>query len=555
MKKILNHTIAIIAAIILFAGCSEDFLKEEPPHIITTVTLYTSYNGFQSGLNGLYSLVRQDLEGRDGSNYLRKEMWMNGNDNMTSNHRDGFARVAESWPNNNSTYTEITNNFYWLYQIINSANTIIIHSEDENVDWTGGNGSPEENKNSVQAHAKAIRAWAYRYLTYGWGDVPLNLNEALGSEVKTDWERTPVAEVRAQIIEDFLFAEQHIGIEPEYQGRITKGAIQHYLSEMYLVEKDPTKALEYANKVINTSAYKLITQRYGVNSAKPGVAFMDMFYHGNSNRSEGNTEALWVFPYEFEVIGGSGAIMRRWHMSRYESATFAKKSNVLKKTVERGGRGLGRMSLTKWAIDNYEVKDDRASNYAIRKYFILQTAAQNGGIAGADVLPTGYNYGDTVRMDWSKDITPSTINRTNWPYSRKWDSAYESYVDDGLQYNDLIYLRLAETYLLKAEAQLALSDKDGAAATLNTIRVRSNASPISAAQVNIDFILDERSRELLTEEQRRITLLRTGKWLERVRKYNLNGGQTARDIDVLFAIPQDVIDANLTLPMENNPGH
>jgi len=51
MKKILNHTIALIAAIILFAGCSEDFLKEEPPHIITTVTLYTSYNGFQSGLN------------------------------------------------------------------------------------------------------------------------------------------------------------------------------------------------------------------------------------------------------------------------------------------------------------------------------------------------------------------------------------------------------------------------------------------------------------------------------------------------------------------------
>ncbi len=508
MKKILNHTIVIITAIILFAGCSEDFLKEEPPHIITTVTLYTSYDGFQSGLNGLYSLVRQDYEGRSPSNYLRKEMWMNGNDNMTSNHRDGFARVAESWPNNNSTYIEITSNFYWLYQIINSANTIIIHSENEDVDWTGGNGSPEENKNSVQAHAKAIRAWAYRYLTYGWGDVPLNLNEALGSEVKTDWVRTPVAEVRAQIIEDFLFAEQHIGIEPEYQGRITKGAIQHYLSEMYLVENNPTKALEWANKCINTPDYKLITSRYGVKSGQPGVPFMDMFYNGNSNRSEGNTEALWVFPFEFEVIGGSGAIMRRWHVSRYESARFAGTSNVLKKTAERGGRGLGRMSLTKWAIDNYEKQDDRASNYAIRKFFILKTSEQNAG-AGADVLPKGYSYGDTVWMDWSKDITLSSLNRTNWPYSRKWDS----------------------------------------------IRERSNASPITADDVDIDFILDERSRELLAEEQRRITLLRTGKWLERVRKYNQGGGQTARDIDILFAIPQDVIDANLTLPMENNPGH
>jgi hypothetical protein len=212
------------------------------------------------------------------------------------------------------------------------------------------------------------------------------------------------------------------------------------------------------------------------------------------------------------------------------------------------------MSLTKWAIDNYEEGDDRASNYAIRKYFILKTSDENGGV-GADVLPNGYAYGDTVWMDWSKDITFSTKNRTNWPYSRKWESAYASYVDDGYQYNDLVYLRLAETYLLKAEAQLALNDKNGAATTLNVIRSRSNASPITAGDVDIDFILDERSRELLCEEQRRCTLLRTGKWLERTRAYNNNGGETVRDFDVLFAIPQDVIDANLTLPMENNPGH
>lgn len=554
MKKILNHTIAILTVILLFAGCSEDFLNEEPPHLITTVTLYTSYNGFQSGLNGLYSLVRQDYSGESGSNYLRKEMWMDGNDNMTSNHRDGFSRVAENWVNNNSTYKHITNNFHWFYRIINSANTIIIHAEDEGVDWTGGNGSPDDNKNMVIAHAKAVRAWAYRYLTYGWGDVPLNLNEALGSEVKTDWVRKPVGEVRAQIIEDLLFAEQHLDVEPEFQGRITKGAIQHYLAEMYLLEDNPAEALAWANKCINTPEYDLITARYGVRSGQPGVPFMDMFYDGNSNRSEGNTEALWVFPYEFEVTGGSGAIMRRWHMTRYESARFAGTKNVLKKTVDRGGRARARMSLTKWAIDNYEEGDDRASNYAIRKFFILKTSEENGGV-GADVLPDGYAYGDTVWNDWSEDITYSTKNRTNWPYSRKWDYAYASNIDDSYQYNDLIYLRLAETYLLKAELQLALNDKSGAAATLNIIRARSNAAPITEADVDIDFILDERSRELLCEEQRRCTLLRTGKWLERVRAHNNNGGATVRDIDVLFAIPQDVIDANLTLEMENNPGH
>ena len=557
MNKILIRTIrtiTILPLIIFFTSCSEDFLQEKPPHLMTTVTLYTSYDGFQAGVNGLYSLVRQDYRGWDGVNYLRKEMWMNGTDNMTSNHRDGFARVAETWTNNNSSSSEIRNNFYWLYRVINAANTIVNHAEDEGIDWIGGNNSTAVNKNIVIAHGRAARAWAYRYLAYGWGDVPLNLSEALGSEVKTDWVRTPVKEVRAQIIEDLLFAEQHLGVEPEKQGRITKGAVQHYLAEMYLWDGNPTKALEYADKVIGTSDYKLITARYGVRRNQPGVAFMDMFYDGNSNRSEGNTEALWVFPFEYNIIGGAGSIMRRWAVSRYEAASFGGRANVLKKTVERGGRGLGRMAVTKWAIDSYEDGDDRATNYALRKFFILKTNEENGG-EGADVLPNNYNYGDTVWMDWSSDISFSSRTRNNWPYSRKWDYGYAEFVDDSEQYNDLIYLRLAETYLLKAEAQLALNDKPGAAATLNIIRARSNASPITADVVDIDFILDERSRELLCEEQRRCTLLRTGKWLERVRAHNHNGGETARDIDILFAIPQDVIDANLTLEMPNNPGH
>jgi hypothetical protein len=537
----------------VFTGCSSDFLNEEPPHIITTPTLYTSYNGFQSGLNGLYSLVREDYEGRDASNYLRKEMWMNGVDNMTSNNRDGFARVAENWETNNSTNVEIYNNFYWLYRVVNSANTIIVHAEDDDIDWTGGNNPPETNKNTVIAHARAMRAWAYRYLAYGWGDVPLNLSEALGSEVKTDWVRTPVEEVKDQIINDLLFAEQYLGVEPEYQGRITKGAVQHYLSEMYLWKNNPQKALEWADKCINTPEYKLITARYGVRRTQPGVAFMDMFYDGNSNRNEGNTEALWVFPFEFQVTGGGRNILRRWHVSRYEAASFNGKANVLKKTVDRGGRGLGRMSITKWAMDIYEANDERFSNYAIRKFFILKTNDENGG-AGADVLPSGLKYGDTVRMSWAADITFSARAKQNWPYSRKWDYAYSDYVDDPYQYNDAIYLRLAETYLLKAEAQLLLNDKPAAAATLNIIRTRSNATPVKAEDVDIDYILDERSRELFCEETRRCTLLRTGKWLERVRKYNHNGGETARDFDILFAIPQEVIDANLTLKMPQNPG-
>lgn len=539
---------------LLFTGCSEKWLEENPPHLITTETLYSSYDGFQTGLNGLYASVREERQGWSNPNYLRADMFMNGTDNMVTNSRDGFSVVAENWVTHNTAFNaDIASNFTWLYQIINSANTIINQAEKRSdINWSGGQATPEVNKNIVIAEAKAIRAWAYRHLTYCWGDVPLSLEESLGSTVRTDWERAPVAIIRNQMKTDWLFAEKHLNIEPSIRGRITKGAVQHYLAELYIVLQKPDSAVIWADKCISTPAYKLITARYGVKASEPGVPFMDMFYDGNSNREEGNKEALWVWQFEFEAIGGGGSIMRRWHNSRYADVSV-KNIRPLQYTVDRGGRGRSRMSLTKWGIDNYEKKDHRGSNFAIRKYFILQDAVKNAP-AVADKLPSGYQYGDTIHLKWATDISATARNKNDWPFSRKWESTPVSNLQADMQYNDQVYLRLAETYLIKAEAQFLLGLPAEAATTINIIRSRSNATPVTAANINIDFILDERSRELLCEEHRRYTLVRTGKWLERVKKYNHNGGEVAREIDQLFPIPQSVIDANLTKEMPQNPG-
>lgn len=554
MKILFKYSIAFISALLIFSACSEEWLEEKPPHLITTESLYSSLEGFETGLNGLYALVREEREGRSGTNYLRADVFLNGTDNMVTNHRDGFARVAEDWvAQNNPFNSDIGSTFTWLYRTINAANTIINQAENrDDVDWTGGTGTEEENKNRILAEAKAVRAWAYRHLTFGWGDVPLSLEESLGSTVRTDWERTPVVQVRNQMKSDWLFAEKHLSAEPPVPGKISKGAVQHYLAELYLVLDKPDSTLYWANQCINTPAYQLITERYGVKSNEPGVPFMDMFYDGNSNREEGNSEALWVWQWEYETIGGGGSIMRRWHSTRYADIRVGG-VRPIQYTIERGGRGLARMSLTKWGIENYEPEDNRASNFAIRKYFILKDASQNAP-APADRLPNGYQYGDTIHLDWSKDITASAKNRRDWPFSRKWESTIETNMQEAAQYNDQVYLRLADTYLLKAEALLLLGSPGEAAQTINIIRERSNASPVSAGDIDIDFILDERSRELLAEEHRRYTLLRTGKWLERVQLYNHNGGQVATERDQLFPIPQSVIDANLTQEMPQNPG-
>jgi hypothetical protein len=555
------YRIAILAIVVLFSGCSEKWLDETPPHLISTESLYTSLLGFEAGLNGLYTLVRQEREGEStgavgDNNQLRFELSISGTDNMCANRLDRFSILATYWGDINSPQNpHLQSHFIWLYKVVNAANTIINNAEKkDDIDWTGGASSPAENKNRIIGEAKAMRAWAYRHLSYMWGDVPLNLQESLGSTIRTDWTRNPLEEVRKQIISDLLFAEKSIPVEPALRGKITKGAVQHYLSEMYLAIEKPDSALFWANQVINTPQYKLITGRFGVDKTKVGTPFSDMFLDGNANRDQGNTEALWVWQWAYATVGGGNNIMRRWHGSEYGEISIGG-VKPLSLTVERGGRPQGRVSFTKFAMDLYQRQDERGSYHIIRKFFVLKNATQNAPWP-ADRLPAGYAYGDTLWMNWSQDIVSAAnfVPYRRWPYSRKFDHCDPQNPSSSTSNKDEPYLRLAETYLLKAEAEFKLNQPDQAANTINILRRRAKATDITAADVNIDFILDERSRELIFEEHRRYTLLRTGKWLERTRLHNKNGGQNISDRDVLFPIPQIVIDANLTSPMPQNPG-
>ena len=120
---------------------------------------------------------------------------------------------------------------------------------------------------------------------------------------------------------------------------------------------------------------------------------------------------------------------------------------------------------------------------------------------------------------------------------------------------DLIVMRLGETYLLLAEAQVKQNKLTEAAASINAVRARANAAPILPVQVTLDFILDERVRELVAEENRRMTLMRTGKLVDRAT--TLNGdkitGLSAKNL--LLPIPQTEINLNIGAPLGQNDGY
>ena len=125
----------------------------------------------------------------------------------------------------------------------------------------------------------------------------------------------------------------------------------------------------------------------------------------------------------------------------------------------------------------------------------------------------------------------------------------------GPTFRDMYQIRLPETILLRAEAHLLKGNAAQAAADINLVRNRAKAKPVTAGEVTLDYILDERARELIFEEDRRVTLARMGKLVERVRKHNPLNKANIQDFHALFPIPFSEIEANKDARLEQNPGY
>ena len=133
-----------------------------------------------------------------------------------------------------------------------------------------------------------------------------------------------------------------------------------------------------------------------------------------------------------------------------------------------------------------------------------------------------------------------------------------------------ILMRFAETYLIAAEAAFKAGNTTNAANMINVLRSRAayrttnsvaqNAAAVAAlqitpAQVTLDFILDERTRELFGEWMRWYDLVRTKSLAARLATYNpISNFSPTRDI--LRPIPQSQINLVTTGPAyPQNPGY
>ncbi len=399
------------------------------------------------------------------------------------------------------------------------------------------------------------------------------------------------------------------------------------------------------------------TDRYGNSLEAPAGAYWDLFREGGNQNSPANKEALWVCQYNYDTYstGGGGNQWWRLRCNTYEANWLSPAVLGLQTTstladgklVYKWGANVA--CLPEGAVDasGKPVQGTISNRYGAEGRVIanMQRDSLGGNVPymGNNIIPVYYvrdgiwNYSKNQKGEITDFRGSDVMIQRNWytPGGTRWlDEKAAAYArakaavgtpdeqalcilasdtvqifprfwkfsddkhpkGDNKAYDcDLYMIRIAETYLVRAEAYLALNKKAEAAADINELHARANAPYCTANDINIDYILDERTRELLGEEDRWITLNRlsvnpnctyvTDKYpvqdettsntmYERVRKYgfgyeNLSGANQPREwneaehryipnikpYNYQLPIPTAVIDSNSGAEFPQNTGY
>ena len=543
LKKI-NVIIYMVALLVVQQSCSKSFLDEVPLADYSTVGVLTSERGFDAYMTALHKAARDEMSARDASRYFYIM--------QTSTDVASFGNSSVSSNNYSTLLTPTGDHVEWVWNwaykdMLLIANNIIAYAESPDLAdiW-----SSEEKKNAIIAEAKFFRAYTHNMLANLFGGVPIV--DTIYAAPKLDFVRSTREQVLESARKDLEFASQWLPPTVEQEGRIVKAAADHLLTEVYISLGKYDLAVLSADNVINSGLYQLMKQRFGTKLSEPGDVFSDMFRDGNQNRSSGNLESIYVWQFEDMTLGGQGGSngnnrLRNWG-PWYERLTDpAGRAGMV--VVDSLGRGTGQVRPTPYFLYNIWKgnwdNDMRNSVHNMRRElrYTNPASAYFGQVVGPrtteiDTMQNIYPYPRKIEGD----IGTLTHTSTSW---------------SGRTYQDFIVYRLAETYLLRAEAYFRMGELQLAADDINEVRQRANATPIQRSDVTEDFILDERARELITEEPRRRTLVRMGRLVDRVRQYSIRAltKNSIEDHHQWWPIPQSAIDANIGARLEQNPGY
>lgn len=543
--------ICLMIAVTAAVSCKKQ-LTEYNPGGVTADAVFNTPAGYEAGVSAAYTYNRW-LWGKEAGYHLLEagsDCWLSGVD-------DPNTELTQYTTGMNPANPILSAIWQRMYSAVNLCNALIARA--------GKSGLPANTQAIREGELRMLRAWYYFFIVETWGGVHFTLEETQG--ITTTANRTPETKFYDQIVADLRAAIAVLPNTTGDNGRATKPAAEAFLSKIFLIQGQYDSCFKYANKVIKEYGFAL----------QPNYA--DIF---NMNNQTGK-EVIWAVNYTTNLTmndftGPAGAIVYPGGHARGANnghLMFLQKYDV-RPGMERSiayGRPFSRWMPTLFLVDLFN--DTLDSRYAA-SFQGLWISNKTTSTTYKRTLTTGAEQTFTINPgDTAHFITRDTIQNA-WRDSRKYEifDRVNMYNANGTPKNttnflslkkfldptrpsvaeqqsarDAFIFRLADMYLTAAEAKHKLGLNGEAATLINEVRKRAalpgkqNEMLITEADVNIDFILDERARELAGEQWRWIDLKRTGKLEARVKAHNPQAAGNIQPYHILRPIPQSQIDA------------
>ncbi len=552
--------ITVACLLFLISACKETILKEKPLDFYSPENSFTTPADIESALFVNYYRIRWILNGYEPTMFFHA-----GTDLGWSARNPSFDYCGDYAAQMTPSASFVATIWNTYYRIIYDDNVVL--NRLQSITYPS-----ESAKNAHIAEARFFRGYAYKQLVNLYGGVPLVLEEV--ASAKRDFKRATKEAVIDQAISDMEFAAANLPsvVNVVGPGRASNAAALHYLSELYISKGLWDKAVEAATTVINDPNISLMTTRFGKRATNVGDPYWDLFQRFNQNRSAGNKEGILVLQTEFNVAGGfspsdgvsDGFLYERvygplyWQQKGPDGVNFC-----FGATTQQGGRAVGLLrpstyyTHTIWGKGNWNVDIRNNERNIKRTWDVDNTLSTWFGKNTSDFPQSWYNgltAADTMIRFYP--LVTKITTKNDHPAIDIANIA-TGWMDGNAQYtrSDWYLIRVAETYLLRAEAKLGKGDKQGAADDINALRNRAGAIPVTSGEVNIDYILDERMRELNYEENRRATLGRLGLVYARTVKGNPFSGATIKEFNNLMPIPFAEIERNTGAVLDQNTGY
>lgn len=516
----------------------EKFLEEENKSNVTAESYYTTADGFEALINANYSQLRAIYGDEPYLFTAGTDMYAEGR----SPEPLGLSQYRDLGPSSEG----VDHIYNTAYRAIQLANQGLYYAD------------LVENSSTVServAELKYLRANAYFLLVQTYGGVAL-IKDYINEPV-LEFDRNSAEEVYSFIIAELESAQSALS-SGTFNGRVNKRAAQNLLGKVYLTRgyesygqpDDFSKAATLFDQVIAGQ---------GLN-----ISFSDLWDPANQNNEEiifsvqyasssvsadpfdlGNRQASFFGPY----LGGSEIAGN----APYRTYNLLPTDYALSLFTEEDQRWDGTFMHTVYDryFDFYDVDDK--SGLGIFHYYAPAWISNEDSIAFVTKYPdaTYHPYGSYSSQTVSSDYQTIPV--------RKFDAPTAPF-GARTSTRDIVLARLGDTYLLAAEAHLQAGNPSVGLERLNEVRRRAGVSPVSQTEFSIEYILDERGRELLGEYHRWFDLKRTGTLVDRTSKYhrlvNESDFQGANgELKILRPIPQSALDLNQNRNFPQNPAY